>query len=348
MRAPAQRLEVRAGPPFELLIGLSALGRAEREPSWLPPSSAACSPALRAALAETGDSAGETWLHFLGLALEHSELDAAAFVARVAALPARELRRHLVGVEVPAWRTVAGVDTLERAAAGDDRAVAALLAHPTYYAGRARDALGTLLPLGARETKRRVVAALRLFAAEALAPHESAVGAVLAREADRHRRLAAELPPEAAIAAVTGGFVYEPEPELGRVVLVPHLAARPWLLLCQHGDARIICYAAHDEPRSSEEELGARALRVGRALGDERRLRMLRRLAAGEATLAELAAASGVGKPTAHHHLGALRAAGLVTLRGNARGYWFSLRPQGIADARTVLGDLLAPPATDA
>ena len=346
MATPAQSLEVCSGAPFELLIGLSALDRPTtlERGAWLPASSMGCSPALRAALAEIGDRAGETWLHLLGLALEHSELDARTFVERVAALPARELRRHLVGVEVPAWRTVAGPETLERAAAGDGDAVSKLLAHPTYYAGRARDALGVLLPLGARETKRRVVATLRLFAAEVLAPGEAAVVSVLQQQALEHRELATGLPVEAAIAAVTGGYVYEPEPELGRIVLVPHLAARPWLLLCQHGDARIICYAAHDTPRDSEEELATRALRVGRALGDERRVRMLRRLGAVEATLAELAEVSGVGKPTAHHHLGALRAAGLVTLRGNARGYWYSLRTQGIGEAQRVLGELLAPP----
>jgi DNA-binding transcriptional ArsR family regulator len=295
-------------------------------------------------LAQVGDSAGETWLHLLGLALEHADLDAAGFVDRVASLPAAELRRHLIGVHVPAWQAVAGLATLERAAGGDARAAATLLANPRYYAGRARDALGTLLPLSARETKHRLVAALRLFAAEIFVPHEAAVVALLERDASAQRSLLDTLPAEAAIAAMTGGYVYEPEPELHRVVLVPHLAARPWLLLCQHDDTRIICYSAPDTPQDPEADLVTRALRVGRALGDERRLRMLRRLAAGEATLAELAEVSGVGKPTAHHHLGALRAAGLVTLRGNARGYWYSLRPQGAAEARRVLGELLVPP----
>lgn len=346
--SPRLAVEVRCGAPFELLIGLSALRRTETPVSanrvWLPEGESSCSAALQRALAEVGDRAGETWLHLLGLALEHAELDAAEFVERVAAVPAAELRRHLIGVHVPAWQAVAGLHTLERAAAGDDGAAAVLLANPRYYAGRARDALGALLPLTARETKRRLVAVLRRFAAEIFAPHGAAVVALLEQDARRQRSLTDTLPPEAAIAAMTRGYVYEPEPELRRVVLVPHLAARPWLLLCQHDDARIICYAAEEAPQGAEEDLLARALRVGRALGDERRLRMLRRLAAGEATLAELAEASGIGKPTAHHHLGALRAAGLVTLRGNARGYWYSLRPQGVGEARHLLGELLVPP----
>lgn len=346
--SPRLAVEVRAGAAFELLIGLSALPRTEApvraDRIWLPTGESSCSGALQRALARIGDRAGETWLHLLGLALEHAELDAAAFVERVAAVPAAELRRHLVGVHVPAWQVVAGLDTLERAAAGDEGAAAALLANPRYYAGRARDALGTLLPLSAGETKRRLVAALRLFASNVFAPHEAAVVALLQQDARTQRSLTHTVPPEAAVAAITRGYVYEPEPELRRVVLVPHVAARPWLLLCQHEDARIICYPAQDQPRDAEEDLVARAVGIGRALGDERRLHMVRRLAAGEATLAELAEVSGVGKPTAHHHIAALRAAGLVTLRGNARGYWYSLRPQGIAEARRMLGELLVPP----
>ena len=62
---------------------------------------------------------------------------------------------------------------------------------------------------------------------------------------------------------------------------------------------------------------------------------------------AGLAGAAGLAKSTAHHHLAQLRAAGLVTLRGNARGYWYSLRPEGLREAQHAIGDLVhAPPET--
>ena len=72
-------------------------------------------------------------------------------------------------------------------------------------------------------------------------------------------------------------------------------------------------------------------------------VRMLRRLAVGDATLADLAETADVAKSTAHHHLAHLRAAGLVTMHGNARSYWFALRTEGLAEARRVLGELAAP-----
>jgi DNA-binding transcriptional ArsR family regulator len=124
------------------------------------------------------------------------------------------------------------------------------------------------------------------------------------------------------------------------VVLIPQLAVAPWLLLCQHRDARLICYAVERESTDAEEALADRALTLGRALADERRVRILRRLVAGDASLDELAEAAGVAKSTAHHHLAQLRAAGLVTMGGNARGYWYRLRPEGFAEARAVIGEL--------
>ena len=320
------RVEVVAGAAFELAIGLSTLTRADRggeAQGWVPRLEDV-SPALRRAVDAVGARSGELWLHLLGLALERP----ADLVGAVLDTPAPELRRHLVGVHVPAWRSLVGAEALEAAARGDT----ALLGHDRYYAGRARDALAALLPLGANQTKRRLLAVLERFAGEVF--DEALVGE-LERDAEAKRRLA--LTPLELIETATAGYRYEPEPELDRVVLVPHLAARPWLLLCQHDRTRIVCY-----PVRAGEYLEERALLLGRALGDEGRIRMLRRLAAGDATLTELAETAGVARSTAHHHLSHLRAAGLVTMHGNARAYWFTLRREGLADARRTLGLLEA------
>jgi DNA-binding transcriptional ArsR family regulator len=329
-------VEVRSGASFELLIALSAA-------TGVDAPAGSFSPALRRAIRQVGEQAGELWLHLLGLALElPASLDARAFVAELESVPPLELRRHLVGVHVPAWRELVGAETLERAAQGDRAAAEELLLHDRYYAGTARESLSLLLPLSGAQTKRQILAVLRGFAKEVFTPQERDVVETLAADARAKRALAASLGFEALISAATGGYVYEPEPEFARVVLVPHLAAAPWLLLCQHRDTRIICYAVGRAAGDADEAVGERALRLGRALADERRIRILRRLVAGEATLAELADAAGLAKSTAHHHLAQLRAAGLVTLRGNARGYWYLLRTDGFGEAQTVIRDLLS------
>lgn len=343
---PRLHVEAAAGPAFELLVGLYAAMSPERahRPSWVPPRGE-WSDALRDAVSAVGERSGEAWLHLLGLALELQYDDAASFVDAVSRVSPRELRRHVVGAYVPAWVGMVGAETLERGAAGDEAAIGTLLAHPRYYAGRADESLGALLPLSARETKARLLGALERFAEEAFAPQEDEVVGRLRAAAERTRELSRTLAPEAVIEQVTAGYVYEPEPELDRVLLVPHLAARPALLLCQHRTDRVICHPVADEHAEPEEALVERAVAVGRALGDERRVQMLRHLAVREATLDELAVTTGLARSTAHHHLAQLRAAGLVSLRGNARGYWFELRRDGLADALGALGDLARAPS---
>ena len=341
-------VEAEARSALELLIGLSAAtSRAEtHDESWVPPPDR-WSPALREAVFEVGERSGEAWLHLLGLALELPAGDAQSFVKGVARVDALELRRHLVGVYVPAWISLVGASTLERTAAGDEKAIASLLEHPRYYAGRAAEALPTLLSVPPKETKRRLSTALRLFAEEAFSPNEPEIMAPIVAAAEVTRELAETLAPQALIASVTRGYVYEPEPEFDRVVLVPHVAARPLLLLCQHRAARVICYPVSPEQLDPEASLAEETVLLGRALGDGRRVAILRRLASGDATLDELAGATGLAKSTAHHHLAQLRAAGLVTLGGNARGYWYALRSEGLRDAQRAIGDLVhAPPET--
>jgi DNA-binding transcriptional ArsR family regulator len=339
MTAPATHLgiEARAGAGLECLIGLSTLTAQDRvadAETWVPLLHD-CSADLRLEISRVGRYSGKLWLHLLDLA----DGDVADLVERVRRLDALELRRYLVGVYVPTWRDLAGSTSLERAAAGDAAAIRKLLAHPRYYGGEAAKALSLLLPLPPAHTKRRVLAVLRRFAAEVFDRGGRTVVAALERDAARVESLARTLPLENVISAATAGYDYRSEPEFSRVVLVPHEAARPWLLLCQHGDARIICYPLGAALQPSLEEEG---VRLGRALGDDQRIRILRRLVAGDAGLAELAESLGIAKSTAHHHLALLREAGLVSLHGNARRYWYSLRPGVAGESAVLVAELLS------
>src|SRR5262249_34231028 len=196
--------------------------------------------------------------------------------------------------------------------------------HDRYYAGMARESLALLLPLSPAQTKARVLDVLKRYDAELL---DRSVLPALEHDAEAKRRL--RVGSEELIDIAAGGYRYEPEPEIDVVALVPHVVASPWLFLCQHGRTRIVCY-----PLQESAELDRRAFDLGRALGDEGRVRMLRRLASGDASLTELAETAGVSRSTAHHHLSYLRAAGLVTMRGNARAYRFALRERGIVAAQ--------------
>lgn len=67
---------------------------------------------------------------------------------------------------------------------------------------------------------------------------------------------------------------------------------------------------------------------VHKALADVNRLRIVRRLAAGEATVTELVAQVGLSQPLVSWHVGRLRHAGLVTTRRAGRETFCRLRPE--------------------
>ena len=76
-------------------------------------------------------------------------------------------------------------------------------------------------------------------------------------------------------------------------------------------------------------------------MGDEKRLRILRYLAKGPASLSQIADELDVAKSTAHHHLGLLRAAGLVKVTlGDEKE--FRLREDTMPETAAVLAGYLA------
>jgi DNA-binding transcriptional ArsR family regulator len=335
---PPYLVESQAAGAYELLIELSALPRE------------GLSAPMLAALERVGDRSGEVWLHLLGLAVDAPwPRDAAALLAALEAASALEVRRQLLGTDVPAWRRLAPgwAEAIDAAAAGDASAQARLLGHPRYYGGAARQALTVLLPLGPEETRRRLLEALGRWHQESFAAREAGLVEVLEADAQTTTELAATMAPARLIELVCGGFAYEPEPECPRVLLVPHLAARPWLLLCQHRDTRIICHPARAQDGDDRAATAEGLLRLGRALGDEQRQRLLGALAGGPRDLDELAGAVGLSRSTVHHHLGLLRAAGLVRLAGNARRYRYGLRREAVAEASALLASVLTAPGEE-
>src|SRR5260221_7700348 len=67
---------------------------------------------------------------------------------------------------------------------------------------------------------------------------------------------------------------------------------------------------------------------VHKALADVNRLRTVRRLAAAEATVAELVSQVGLSQPLVSWHVGRLRAAGLVMTRRSGRETFCRLLPE--------------------
>jgi len=86
-----------------------------------------------------------------------------------------------------------------------------------------------------------------------------------------------------------------------------------------------------------------RALRiVHKTLSDVNRLRIIRRLALGDASVTDLIEEVGLSQPLVSWHVGRLRAAGLIESRRNGRETLVRLRPEAweafVERERAVLG----------
>ena len=79
-----------------------------------------------------------------------------------------------------------------------------------------------------------------------------------------------------------------------------------------------------------------------KAMADVNRLKIVRRLVEGDATVAELTAHVGLSQPLVSWHLGRLRAAGVVETRRNGRETVCRLRGEAFAEfaarERAILG----------
>ena len=85
---------------------------------------------------------------------------------------------------------------------------------------------------------------------------------------------------------------------------------------------------------------------VHKALADVNRLRIIKRLAYGDASVTDLIEEVGLSQPLVSWHIGRLRVAGLVETRRNGRETLCRLRPEAfeafVARERAILG-LAAP-----
>jgi DNA-binding transcriptional ArsR family regulator len=133
--------------------------------------------------------------------------------------------------------------------------------------------------------------------------------------------------PEALLAEVAPGVAYGPG-VLGDVVMVSSPGVSPILVVVDEVDRTVILHPPLAD--GVPDDAGARLRELGRALGDDTRIRLLHTLRTSPRTLPDLCEALESPRTTLLHHLALLRAAGLIELdvvAGEANVY--SLRRAG-------------------
>lgn len=190
-----------------------------------------------------------------------------------------------------------------------------------------------------------IASILREIRRTSFAPFEMSWTRALTASGRSARALAGTLEPEALIEQVSNGIAYDIPFGTSKLVLVPSVGIRPWTLVSGAGGALVVFYPVADEHLDADPDAPPRWLvTLHKALGDERRLRMLRRIAESEVGLAELTDLLGLAKSTVFHHIGVLRSAGLVRVRvTDDAAPTYTLRSDVLVDARGMLDDYLRP-----
>jgi DNA-binding transcriptional ArsR family regulator len=329
-------------PSFEFLVSLAALGSPEEwetfdaGSAWFQQAEAAMSSEFADAWGQLGKRAGHVWLNLLPVAHEVAAAHSAAgIVSHLRGLSPVELRRHMLGYYLPPEAIGVDLQQIDQAATGDAAAVAALLRNRKYFGGDA-DRLSSLLALDPRTTKALAMRVMNTWLGTFFKEHERTVLPALQRDGAAKERLLETTSPERAIELATG-IVSSPMPGIHHITLAPQFAYRPWNLFVQRGDHAIWCYPLSDESLEQEGDAPPRQLvRLVKALADEKRLRILRELSSKDATLQDLTEALGMPKSTVHHHLLALRAAGLVKMVTDGEVHYI-LRREALSEPSGLL-----------
>jgi DNA-binding transcriptional ArsR family regulator len=272
--------------------------------------------------------------HLLGIVLETPKPRTfASFLERLEGTDPVELKLHLFGAYGSQTGHLSAPDVIERAARGDSEAREEFLASLVEYSDK-YESVRTMLEADGEEIKARLLALLPRWYEGVFLPYEPEWREAAERDAGVKRELARSNSPTQLTELATRGYQYAPVPGIRTLAFFPSWWMRPWVVLWEHRGTKIFCY-----PIASPAEEGAspaEVARVYKALGDEGRLKLLRRLSDGSLTLAEAAEELGVAKSTAHHHLAILRQAGFVTVREDDDKVY------NLRDDRPETGDLLA------
>ncbi|MDX1467711.1 MAG: metalloregulator ArsR/SmtB family transcription factor [Acidimicrobiia bacterium] len=292
---------------------------------------------LRDEIVALGGPYCHTWLAIAGLvATAPHPHDPDSVLNWLSSMDPMRLRRWLIGYV----SHNKDASLIEQAASGDITVLPDLLEddHQEFA-----DHLAEILQNPDDDLPARFANAAQRFRREVFAEAEVEFGAAINRAAAARKAVATRDSAKAVIEDVTNGLDYDIPLGVTRVVLVPSVVVKPLSLIDQHRETLLVFYAVADEFIDSDPEAPPSWLvRTYKALSDERRLRILRRLSEGETTLDEITEMLGLSKSTVHHHISILRAAGLVRVRlthneSGAKCSTYNLRDHSLTDASAFL-----------
>jgi DNA-binding transcriptional ArsR family regulator len=341
---PVVTIEV--APAYELLLSLATVTEQAQDTyeigsDWIAEMRARAGDDLLARIEAVSLHEPDTFVHLLGLAYEApAPRDLPGFFAHLRATDADEIKLHLVGYYSREVRRMTAPAVIRDAVAGDPEAQRELLrtSHPDWEPWTSY--LRAVLEADGERLKGDLIEALEEWGERAWKPETLTIQPILERDADAKRELLPAMPIEQFVETATNGVQWVARPGITRVVMIPSFVNRPLVSFTEVGEIQIVAYPVADESVAADLDTPPlRLVRLSKALGDEKRLRILRALADGEKTLVELAELFGVAKTTMHHHMIVLRSAGLVSVAVGSKRY--RLRHETVPDVGALLSGYL-------
>ena len=153
----------------------------------------------------------------------------------------------------------------------------------------------------------------------------------LETDAEQKALLASRLPGQEVVELATNGLQVDDAPGMDTVRLTPQYHCRPMNLIDIYGTNETVYFYPVETPEELSDGIPQRLLRMGDAISDASRLKILRFLKSGPHTFTEIVSVAGLYKSTVHYHLVILRAAGLLNIHVSGHeADRYSLRPKAI------------------
>lgn len=341
------RLIVEVSPAYELLLAIGVIleqrdaEMRDLDDEWIADAKARVgADVVERTQAITGGNT-DTFTHLIGLVHDTpSPRSVDAFLAHLGDTDADEIRLHMLQFYTREIRRQTSPAVIRAAVGGDAEARAEFLRTSFPDWSDWTDYVRHILDAEPAAFKAELIELLGLWHERVWKSEALTIMPILERDAETKRAVQHDLPLDRFITSATNGVEFAPRPGIDRVVLLPSFVNRPLVTYYEFGDTMLIAYPVADESVTAESDAPPlRLVRLSKALGDEKRLRILRALADGEKSLMELAELFGVAKTTMHHHMLVLRSAGLVSTTVGKKAY--RLRQETVPDIGALLSGYL-------
>lgn len=283
----------------------------------------------------------EVWINLLGLPFDHPDgRTGAGFLATIRSMPPEDLLRYLVGYYRRVFRRETPASVMDAAVAGDPKARREFRRTSFPDTAPWREALRHMMSAPASDIHGEFTELVGIWLDRVYAEREAELLALTRQDAAALRASAEGERVETVVERAVPGVTFVPEAGQTSVVLVSSWTIRPLWAVTDHRAANVFVYPA--ATRSGGGAPPARLVNLGKAIGDETRLRILRELATQPATPPDLAERMGIPRTTLLHHLGVLRKADLIAVQVHDSAYHtYVVRDEHLGDVSRLLEQFL-------